>query len=101
MIAAHQLGLGQLPLGLFFADKLKLREDLTEGLKFMQILKFEEALPRIDLSVWKYGPFASNLFNKWWQEWAQQLFYQLVIPYCLTLNPNFPFDAEVSKLSCR
>jgi hypothetical protein len=45
MIAAHQLGLGQLPLGLFFADKLKLREDLTEGLKFMQILKFEEALP--------------------------------------------------------
>jgi hypothetical protein len=65
-IAARQLGFGQLPLGLFFGDKLKPREAINHSSKFLRIRRFKDALPQINVEAWKCGPFSSNLFDTWW-----------------------------------
>jgi len=97
-IAARELGFGQLPRGLFFANKLRPREAVTQPWEFLGIRQFEEALPQINAEGWKCGPFSSNLFNVWWQEWAQHLFCSSVTPFCQSLDPNFQPDNEVDIL---
>lgn len=98
-IVARQLGFGQLPPGLFFANKLRPREVVTQPLEFLGIQQFEVALPQINAEGWKCGPFSSNLFKSWWQEWAQHLFYSSVAPFCQSLDPNFQPNNEVPILS--
>jgi hypothetical protein len=98
-IAAHQLGLGQLPPGLFFANKLRPREVVNHSSEFLRIRQFEDALPHIDAEGWKCGPFTSSLFQIWWQEWAQHLFCNSVTPLCQSLDPSFQFEVEVSTCS--
>lgn len=95
-IVARQLDFGQFPPRLFFADKLKPREVLTQPLEFPRILQFEQAQPHISAEGWKYGPFSSNLFNICWQEWAQHLFCRSSTPYCLSFDLSFQPDTDVT-----
>jgi hypothetical protein len=88
-----------LPPGLFFANKLRPREAVTQTLEFLGIQQFEVALPQINAEGWKCGPFSLNLFKSWWQEWAQHLLYSSVAPFCQSLDPNFQPDNEVPILS--
>jgi hypothetical protein len=67
-IVARQIGFGQLPLALFFADKLKLRETVTNSIEFNRILQFEQALLPEAISGWEGVPFTSSTFDHWWQE---------------------------------
>lgn len=62
----------------------------------MRIRQFEDALPQIDAEGWKCGPFASNLFTVWWQEWAQHLFCSLVTSLYQLLDPSFQSKIEVN-----
>jgi len=68
-ISARQMGFGQLPPCLFFADKLKPREAVNSGLEFNKILQFERSLPVEIMKEWNCQPFSSSSFNTWWQEW--------------------------------
>ena len=61
--AARQLGLGQLPIKLYFADKLRPREYIKDGIKCNKISQLVLAIPRVDPSVVVCGLFSSNLFN--------------------------------------
>ena len=90
------LVLGNFPLGCSFANKLKPREAVNHSSEFLRIQQFGDALPQIDAKGWKCGPFTSNLFNAWWQEWAQYLFYILITPLCQSLDPSFQSETEVN-----
>lgn len=50
VMAARQIGLGQVPPGLFYADKIKAREPTDGGLEFSRLLQFENALPLINVT---------------------------------------------------
>jgi hypothetical protein len=98
-VATRQLSFRQLPPGLFFVDKLKLREAVNHSSEFLRIRQFEDALPQIDAEGWKCGPFSLNFFNTWWQEWAQHLFYNSVTPLYQSLEPSFQSKTKVNIFS--
>jgi hypothetical protein len=98
-IATRQPGIGQLPLGLFLADKLKPREAVNQSWEFLRIWQFKDSLPPINHEGWKCGPFSSNLFDAWWQEWAQHLFCNSVTPFCQSLDLGFQSESEVNICS--
>jgi len=95
-IAARQLGFGQLPPGLFFVDKLRPREAVNQPWESWRIQQFEDALPSINDEAWNSGPFSSNLFDAWWQEWDQHLFCNSVMPFCQSLDPSFQPKTKVN-----
>lgn len=94
-VAARQLGFGQLPIKLYYADKLKPREAINSCLEFSRIRQIELALSSIALTEWEYGAFSSSLFDQWWSEWHIHLFCRSAKFYCLTLDTNFDSDSEV------
>jgi len=61
--AARQLGFGQLPIGLYFADKLRAREILSSALEFNRVHTLASTFPPIILAQWSYGMFSSKLFR--------------------------------------
>ena len=63
LICARQLGFGQLPISLFFVDKLKTREPIASRLEFMKISSFIESLPMGDLDGFIHSPFYTWLFT--------------------------------------
>lgn len=62
-IAARQMGFGQLPPALFFANKLKPREAVSTGVEFNKILQFEQALSAKIITEWDCHPFSSTAFD--------------------------------------
>ena len=46
-VAARQLGLGQLPIGLYFADKLKAREVVNNALEFDRVHMLVSAIQTV------------------------------------------------------
>jgi len=79
-IVARQMGFGQLPLALFFADKVKPRETLTTRIEYNRILHFEQSLLPEAISGWECIPFTSTTFDHRWQEWSQHIFSEAVDP---------------------
>jgi len=65
-IVARQMGFGQLPLALFFADKVKPRETVTTRIEYNRILHFEQSLLPKAISRWECTPFTSIAFDHWW-----------------------------------
>jgi hypothetical protein len=98
-ISARQMGFGQLPPCLFYADKLKPREALNSRLEFNRILQFERSLPVEIIKEWNCQPFSSSSFNTWWQEWHHHLFCSVVSSYCSILEPDFQANPEVLSLA--
>ena len=94
-IATCHLGFRQLPPRLFLADKLRPREAINQS---WGIRQFEDALPPINAEGWKCDPFSLNLFDAWWQEWAQHLFCNSITPFCQSLDPSFQPETEVNTL---
>jgi hypothetical protein len=64
------MGFGQLPLALFFVDKVKTRETITTGIEYNRILHFEQSLLLEAISGWECISFTSTTFDHWWQEWS-------------------------------
>jgi len=73
-IVARQMGFGQLPPALYFADKVKPREVVTAGTEYNRLLHFEQSLLPEAISGWECTPFTSTAFDHWWQEWSQHIF---------------------------
>ena len=73
---ARQLGFGQLPIGLYFIDKLRAMESLNAALEFDRVRILATDFPSITLIELLYDTFSSRLFCQWWSEWKKHLFYQ-------------------------
>lgn len=60
---ARQLGLGQLPLRLFFSNLLRPRESITEGIEASRVFRLGIDLPSFHLEEWSRDTFSSSLFD--------------------------------------
>ena len=63
---ARQMGFGQLPPALSFADKVKPREIVTTRIEYNRILHFEQSLLPKAISGWECTPLTSTTFDHWW-----------------------------------
>nr|BAC99737.1 aminotransferase-like [Oryza sativa Japonica Group] len=87
MSSARQLGMGQLPIGLFFADKIQCRGEISSTLMMDRLLSLPGpplgSIENIELAM-----FRSKNFDRWWGEWKLHLFYQLASMYMTNLFPD-------------
>ena len=73
-VCARQLGFGQLPIGLYFIDKLRAREPVVSNLEYIKINGLADPLPIGELEDFTHSPFCTRLFFTWWGEWRLHLF---------------------------
>ena len=88
-IAARQLGFSQLSIHLFFADLVKPRETVTNGLEYDRLKNMMPDAETIDLEGWLISSFTTKPFNQWWLEWSLHLFYVSAKIYCQKFDPSF------------
>jgi hypothetical protein len=86
-VSTRQLGFGQLPIGLYFSNFIKLREVIPNGTHYQCLLDLI-----LDSST-------INLFNIWWAEWCDHLFYVSPKLYCEKLDPAYKALTD-EVLSC-
>nr|AAX95386.1 Protein of unknown function (DUF1165), putative [Oryza sativa Japonica Group]ABA92896.1 retrotransposon protein, putative, Ty3-gypsy subclass [Oryza sativa Japonica Group] len=87
MSAARQLGMGQLPIGLFFADKIQCRGEISSTLMMDRLLNLHGP-PLGSIENIELATFRSRSFDKWWGEWKLHLFHQSASMYMTDLFPN-------------
>ena len=87
MSAGRQLGLGQLPIGLFFVDKIQTRGVITSALMMDRLLNIPRppmgSIDNIELAL-----IRSVTFHHWWVEWKKHLFHQSASMYMTTIFPD-------------
>jgi hypothetical protein len=94
-VVARQMGFGQQPLDLYFANKVKPREAVNTRVEYNRILHFEQSLLPKAISGWDCTHFTSTAYDHWWQERSQHIFKALVSTYCSLLDPDFEATPEV------
>jgi hypothetical protein len=97
-ICAHQLGYGQLPIGLYFSDLIKPREIIPSGTCYKCLLDRVPDSATIDLVSWRFSSFSSPHFNVWWVEWCDHLFCVSPRIYCEQLDPDYVASADKELL---
>nr|CAE02472.2 OSJNBa0042D13.25 [Oryza sativa Japonica Group]CAE05170.2 OSJNBa0013A04.7 [Oryza sativa Japonica Group] len=84
MSSAKQLRLGQLPIGLFFADKIQCRGQITSTLMMDRLLNLPGP-PLGTIENTELAGFRSKNFDTWWGEWKLHLFHQSATMYMTDL----------------
>nr|BAD69237.1 aminotransferase-like [Oryza sativa Japonica Group] len=87
MSSARQLGMGQLPIGLYFADKIQCRSDISSTLMMDRLLNIPGP-PLGNIENIKLARFRSRAFDRWWGEWKLHLFHQSASMYMTDLFPD-------------
>jgi hypothetical protein len=93
-VGARQLGFGQLPIGLYFFDLIKLREIIPSGTHYWHLMNWVPDSATIDLDSWKFSSFSSPLFNIWWAKWCDHLFCVSPRLYCEKVDPAYNASAD-------
>nr|BAD20014.1 aminotransferase-like protein [Oryza sativa Japonica Group] len=84
MSSARQLGMGQLPIGLFFADKIQCRGGISSTLMMDRLLNLQGP-PLGSIDNIELATFRSRNFDRWWGEWKLHLFHQPASMYMTDL----------------
>nr|AAX95225.1 hypothetical protein LOC_Os11g08620 [Oryza sativa Japonica Group] len=87
MSSARQLGMGQLPIGLYFVDKIQCRGDISSTLMMDRLLNIPGP-PLGNIENIKLARFRSRAFDRWWSEWKLHLFHQSASMYMTDLFPD-------------
>jgi hypothetical protein len=87
MSSARQLGMGQLPIGLFFADKIQCRGEISSTLMMDRLLNLQGP-PLGSIENIELAGFKSKNFDRWWGEWKLHLFHQPASMYMTYIFPN-------------
>nr|BAD72294.1 aminotransferase-like protein [Oryza sativa Japonica Group] len=87
MSSAGQLGMGQLPIGLFFADKIQCRGEISSTLMMDRLLNLQGP-PLGSIDNIELATFRSKNFDRWWGEWKLHLFHQPASMYMTDLFPD-------------
>nr|BAD31349.1 aminotransferase-like protein [Oryza sativa Japonica Group] len=85
--SARQLGLGQLPIGLFFADKIQCRGEISSTQMMDRLLNLQGP-PLGSIDNIELAGFRSRNFDIWWGEWKLHLFHQSATMYMTDLFPD-------------
>nr|BAC21442.1 hypothetical protein [Oryza sativa Japonica Group]BAC21528.1 hypothetical protein [Oryza sativa Japonica Group] len=86
MSSARQLEMGQLLIGLFFADKIQCRGGISSTLMMDRLLSLQGP-PLGSIDNIELATFRSKNFDRWWGEWKLHLFHQ---PASLYMTDHFP-----------
>jgi hypothetical protein len=85
--AARQLGMGQLPISLFFADKIQNMGEITSAPMMDRLLNIAGpslgCIENIKLAIQR-----SAAFDRWWVEWKKHLLHQSASMYLTDLFPE-------------
>ncbi len=84
MSSARQLGMGQLPIGLFFADKIQCQGGISSTLMMDRLLSLQGP-PLGSIDNIELATFRSKNFDRWWGEWKLHLFHQSASMYMTDL----------------
>ncbi len=87
MSSARQFGMGQLPIGLFFADKIQCRGDISSTLMMDRLLNIPGP-PLASIDNIELARFRSKNFDRWWGEWKQHIFHQSASMCMIDLFPD-------------
>nr|BAD01416.1 aminotransferase-like protein [Oryza sativa Japonica Group] len=87
MSAVRQLGMGQLPIGLFFANKIQCRGEISSTLMMDRLLNLQGP-PLGSIENIELARFRSRSFDIWWGEWKLHLFHQPASMYMTDLFPD-------------
>jgi hypothetical protein len=87
MSAVRQLGMGQLPIGLFFANKIQCRGEISSTLMMDRLLNLQGP-PLGSIENIELARFRSRSFDRWWGEWKLHLFHQPALMYMTDLFPD-------------
>ncbi|BAD68991.1 aminotransferase-like protein [Oryza sativa Japonica Group] len=85
--AARQFGMGQLPISLFFADRIQSRGEIS-SFHMMDWLLNLPGPPLGNIDNIKLRTFRSMAFDRWWIEWKKHLFHQSPSMYLTNLFPD-------------
>ena len=88
LVAARQLGFGQVPPSLFFVGKVQFREALNSSLSYSRLKDLEPDIDMTLLASWQISPLAATLFIQWWSEWQEHIFCKSANLYCMALDNN-------------
>ena len=88
-VEAKQLGFGQVPPLFFFADKVQIREVISDALAYNRLKNLEPDVDTTQLADWQIMPFSTTPFTQWWSEWQEHLFCKSVNLYRIALNENY------------
>nr|AAN64469.1 hypothetical protein [Oryza sativa Japonica Group]ABF97061.1 hypothetical protein LOC_Os03g35730 [Oryza sativa Japonica Group] len=91
MSSTRQFGMGQLLIGLFFADKIQCRGEISSSLMMDRLLNLQ-APPLGSIDTIKLATFRSKVFDRWWGEWKLHLFHvydRSLSRYCPSNNRIF------------
>ena len=99
-VVARQLGFGQVPPLTFFADKVQIRDVISDILSYNPLKKLEPSIDTTQLAEWQIMPFTTVPFGRWWSEWQEHLFCESVKTYCITLNENYHGTDEEVLTKC-
>ena len=94
-VGARQMGLGQLPIGLYFINKIRARQPIEGALAFDRVMRLGEDLPLGTCPDIFLTPSSSRLFTQWWGEWKKHLFWANPARYTTVADS----DDEVQSLS--
>nr|BAI39969.1 aminotransferase-like [Oryza sativa Indica Group] len=87
MSSARQFDMGQLPIGLFFADKIQCRGEISSTLMMDRLLNLQGP-PLGSIENIELATFRSGAFDRWWGEWKMHLFHQSASMYMTDLFSN-------------
>jgi len=97
---ARQLALGQLPIRLSYADVVKPRETITNGLEWIRIAQLQPNADTIDiyLSAWVPALFITQLYKHWWEEWKEHQFSASAQTYRGMIDPDYEVPDNIVSL---
>jgi hypothetical protein len=84
MSSARQLGMGQLLIGLFFADKIQCRGEISSTLMMDRQLNLQGP-PLGSIENIELAKFRSKTIDRWWGEWKLHLFHKSASMYRIDL----------------
>ena len=87
MSSARQFGMGQLLIGLYFADKIQCRGEISSTLTMDRLLNLQGP-PLGSIEDIELAMFRSRNFDRWWGEWKRHLFHQSATMYMTDLFPD-------------
>ena len=98
---ARQLAFDQLPIALCYADVIKPRETITNGLEWIKVSQLppDTDTANVDLSAWVPASFITESYKLWWEEWKEQLFTTLAHVYRNMIDSEHKFPTDVVSLS--
>ena len=93
-VAARQLGLGQVPIKLHFADKLRPRQPIDTALAYDRLLNI--AIPEVAIvTTINLAPSSSKAWDLFWEEWHSHLFNLKVARYGVKFFSDFVSSSKV------